>query len=257
MMGAQSTLTYLDFQATVGITKHNGGFAATNELLSLCHVEGAKEVLEVGCGIGVGPVYVARNHGCRVIGVDISARMIEWSRLRAREENVEATVQFNVADVLHLPFEADRFDVVLSESVLAFVADKRQAIAECLRVTKPGGHLGLNETFWKHKPSPELVARMGSQLGTTDMPTAETWQALWEQSGLRERVVKLYDIEPGREIRDRMEWVGRRWAMRGFVRLARLYLTNPAVRQSLREMYRTPAAGMQEMGYGLFVGKKL
>jgi ubiquinone/menaquinone biosynthesis C-methylase UbiE len=110
--------------------------------------------------------------------------MIEWSRLRAREENVEATVQFNVADVLHLPFKADRFDVVLCESVLAFVADKRQTIVECLRVIKPGGHLGLNETFWKHAPSPELVARMDSQLGTTDIPTAETWQVLREQSGL-------------------------------------------------------------------------
>ena len=249
-------MKYLDFQAYVGITKHNGGFAATDELLSLCHVDGEKEVLEVGCGIGVGPTYIARKHGCRVVGVDISEKMIEWSRLRAREEGVQARVEFHVADVLHLPFEANRFDVVLCELVLAFVEDKRQAIAECLRVTKPGGSIGLNETFWKHEPSPEIVARMRSQLGSEDIPTAATWQALWEESGLLERVVRLHEIDPGKEIRDRMQWVGRRWAMRGFVRLARLYLTNPGARQSLREMYRAPADAMQEMAYGLFVGRK-
>lgn len=77
-------INYLDFQAYVGITKHNGGFEATNELLSLCHIEDAHEVLNVGCGIGVGPAYIARKHGCRVVGVDISEKMIEWSRLRAR-----------------------------------------------------------------------------------------------------------------------------------------------------------------------------
>jgi hypothetical protein len=57
----QSTMKYLDFQAYVGITKHNGGFAATDELHALCHMAGARQVLEVGCGIGVGPAYMARQ----------------------------------------------------------------------------------------------------------------------------------------------------------------------------------------------------
>ena len=63
---------FLDIQARVGISKHLGGFEATNELLSLCHIEEAREVLYAGSGIGVGPAYIARTHGCRVIGVDIS-----------------------------------------------------------------------------------------------------------------------------------------------------------------------------------------
>jgi cyclopropane fatty-acyl-phospholipid synthase-like methyltransferase len=55
----QPGIKYLDMQAYVGITKHNGGFAATNQLLSLFHIEEAREVLNVGCGIGVGSDYVA------------------------------------------------------------------------------------------------------------------------------------------------------------------------------------------------------
>jgi ubiquinone/menaquinone biosynthesis C-methylase UbiE len=254
---ARFALNYLDFQAYVGITKHNGGFAATNELLALCHIEDAREVLNVGCGIGVGSTYIVSKYGCRVVGVDISEKMIEWSRQRAREERVEDKVEFRVANVLELPFEADHFDVVFCESVLAFVEDKPHAIRECVRVAKPGGYVGLNETFWIAEASPELVARAQASVGLgTDIPTAETWQALWEESGLRDRVVKLCQIHPRKEIKDRIQWVGWRWAVRAWGRLLRLYITNPAVRQLIKEMFGAPLDVIQQMGYGLFVGKK-
>ena len=253
---AQLDMNYLDVQAYVGITKHNGGFEATNELLSLCHIEDAQEVLDVGCGIGVGPAYIARTHGCRVVGVDISEKMIEWSRQRAREERVEDKVEFRIANVLDLPFEADRFDVVLCESVIAFVEDKRRAIQECVRMTKPGGYVGLNETFWIEEPSPEIVARAQALIGT-HIPTAATWQALWEESGLRDRVVRLHQIDLRTEVKSRIQWVGWRWAVRAVGRLLRLYITNPAARQSLKEQFGAPAgASFKQMGYGLFVGRK-
>ena len=88
----QSGAKFLDMQAEVGVTKHIGGFEATDELLSLCHIGEAREVLNVGCGIGVGSTYIARKYGCHVIGVDISEKMIAWSRQRAREEKVEGKV---------------------------------------------------------------------------------------------------------------------------------------------------------------------
>ncbi len=98
--------SFLDMQAHVGIIKHIGGLPATRTLFSLCHVEEAQEILEVGCGIGVGSVRAAMMYDCRVVGVDISERMIEWSRQRAREETVEDRIEFQVAGVLALPFEA-------------------------------------------------------------------------------------------------------------------------------------------------------
>jgi len=251
---ARSALNYLDMQAYVGITKHNGGFRATDELLSLCHVEDAQEALNVGCGIGIGSAYVARTYDCRVVGVDISEKMIAWSRLRAREERVEDKVKFQVASVLDLPFDAGRFDVVFCESVIAFVADKRRAIQECVRVAKPGGYVGLNESFWLEEPSPEIVARARVLVGT-DIPTTATWQALWEESGLQDRVVQLHQIDPRAEIRGRIQWVGWRWALRAFGRLLQLYLTKPSVRQSIREQFGV-GSEMQQMGYGLFAGSK-
>jgi protein-L-isoaspartate O-methyltransferase len=116
---AHADAGFLDMQADVGVTKHIGGFEATNELLSLCHIENAREVLNIGRGIGVGSAYVAKKYGCHVMGVDISDRMIEWSRrravyapplysstfkeqVRARTELVEVTDALTILPGMHL-----------------------------------------------------------------------------------------------------------------------------------------------------------
>lgn len=139
--------SFLDMQGQVGITVHIGGLGERRTLLSACHTEDAREMLEVGCGAGVGPVHTARMYDCRVVAIDRSEQMIEWSRRRAREEQVADRIELQVADVLALPFESDRFDSTICESVLAFVGDKQRAIREMVRVTKPGGYVGLNEMF--------------------------------------------------------------------------------------------------------------
>jgi SAM-dependent methyltransferase len=189
------------------------------------------------------------------VGVDISEKMVEWSRLRAREEHVGDKVEFRTADVLDLPFEPGRFDAVIVESVLAFVEDKPRALRECIRVTRPGGFVGLNETYWVQEPSPKWAARVRNSIGTA-IPTITTWQALWEHSELLDKVVKLHQIDGGKEILGRMRWVGPRWALKGFGRLFALYIRQPSVRQSIKEMFDAPADAVELMGYGLLAGRK-
>ncbi len=75
-------------QAAIGITKHMGGLAATRELLKLCQIREAHRPLDVGCGIGAGPAYIARMFGRQVVGVDMSPQMTCWTRRRVRQERV-------------------------------------------------------------------------------------------------------------------------------------------------------------------------
>ena len=250
-----ASATFLDMQANVGITKHIGGIEATNELLSLCQIGDAREVLNVGCGIGVGSAHIAKRYPCHVVGVDISEKMIEWSQRRAREEGIEAKVEFRTADVMDLPFEAGRFDVVFAESVLIFVEDKAQAIRECVRVTRPGGHVGLNEGYWITRPSPELLARVKVAVGP-HVPTLEDWQALWDASGLKERVVKTHQVDARTEVKSRIQWIGWRWLVRAWGRALRLYVANPAIRQSIKDQFDVPSEVLDLLGYALLVGKK-
>jgi SAM-dependent methyltransferase len=77
--------TFFDFAAEVGLTKHLGGVGATEELIELCHIGEGKYVLDVGCGAGVTPCFIAKRYGCRVVGVDISEGLIERSNSRDGE----------------------------------------------------------------------------------------------------------------------------------------------------------------------------
>jgi ubiquinone/menaquinone biosynthesis C-methylase UbiE len=246
---------YLDVQAEVGITKHLGGFKATDELLALCHIENAGEVLYAGCGIGVGPVHIAKKHGCQVVGVDISPKMIEWCHVRARMAKVERLIDFRVADILELPFESGRFNLVIVESVVAFVKDKERAIRELVRVAKPGGYVGINETFLFGEISPEMKETARKQLGV-EIPTLDSWQALWDASGLQERVVKTYHLESRAQVQSQIQWVGLGWALKAFWRLFRLYRNNPTARQSIRGQFSSGTDFIGKMGYGLFAGRK-
>jgi cyclopropane fatty-acyl-phospholipid synthase-like methyltransferase len=82
-------MVYFRMLADVDFTKHLGGLKSTEELLQMVHVDSAEEMLDVGCGVGLTPVYVAKRHSCRVVGVDIFDRMVQRSQERAQREGVQ------------------------------------------------------------------------------------------------------------------------------------------------------------------------
>jgi SAM-dependent methyltransferase len=246
--------TYLDIQAEVGVTKHMGGYAATDTLHRLCHLEQAHAVLEVGCGIGVGPAYIAKCFDCQVTAVDISDKMLSWAQQRARREGVVERVTFRKADVCELPFDDDSFDAVIVESVLAFVEDKESAIRELIRVTKPGGYIGLNESYWTQPPPPELPSYPIS-IGPGIITQAE-WRAIWEATPLEARTIQTHDLEAKQEVRDRIKWVGWRSILPAWGLVLKLLLTNPHARSAIKELFDSPTEMIKYIGYALFVGRK-
>jgi SAM-dependent methyltransferase len=250
-------MSYLDLQGLAGVSKHTGGFPATEELLAMCHIEDAQEVLEVGCGIGVGAAYMARKYGLRVVAIDISEAMLDWARQRVEREGVADRVEFHQANVLALPFEDDRFDAVICESVLAFLQDKPAAIAEMVRVLKPGGYVGLNEVTWLQEPPAGLAQKAdpGGSLGTHVL-TADGWRELWAASGLEEAEVRVYPVDAAEEVRSRIRWVGWRQVLRAWRRILPLYLTKPAMRSALKGLMDTPREWFAFLGYVLLAGRK-
>lgn len=103
-------------------------------------------VLDLGCGPGESAFVVARELGAEVVGVDISARMVEAARRRLRRRHPELTgVRFEVADATALPFADSGFDLAVGHSFLYLVNDRPAALAEALRVLRPGGQLLLME----------------------------------------------------------------------------------------------------------------
>ncbi len=253
--------TFFDFAAEVGLTKHLGGVEATEELIELCHIGKGKYVLDVGCGAGVTPCFIAKRHGCRVVGVDISAGMVEKSKERAKREGVADRAEFRVADAQDLPFEDDLFDAVITESVTAFPEDKQGAVNEYARVTKPGGYVGLNESIWlKVPPPPEVVAWASQEVGANVEPLpSDAWVGLLEGAGLREITARAYEINTQNEARGILQRYGCRGMLGVFCRILSLYAKSPAYRRFVKEVREggfTPENLDEYFGYGVYVGRK-
>ena len=73
----QPKISYFDLQAYVGTTKHLGGLETTKELVELCHIGQDSYVLDIGSGVGATACYLAKTHGCRVMGIDLHQSMVE------------------------------------------------------------------------------------------------------------------------------------------------------------------------------------
>jgi ubiquinone/menaquinone biosynthesis C-methylase UbiE len=253
--------TFFDFAAQVGLTKHLGGVAATEALVELCQIGQGKSILDVGCGAGLTPCFIAKKYACKVVGVDLLEGMVDESRARARREGVAERVEFRVADAQALPFEDNFFDAVITESVTAFPEDKQKAVSEYARVTKPGGYVGLNESTWlKAPPPPEMVAWASQDLGANVKPlTSNEWVGMMEAAGLRDIVVKIVEIDVKDESRGILQRYGCAGMLGVLVRMVLLYLRNPAYRKFVKEIQKdgiTPKDLDQYFGYGLYVGRK-
>lgn len=97
-----------------------------------------KEVLEIGVGLGTDLTRFARA-GARVTGVDLTERAIENTRRRLELAGVASDLC--VADAERLPFDDASFDVVYSWGVLHHTPHPELAMAEAVRVLRPGGRL--------------------------------------------------------------------------------------------------------------------
>lgn len=253
-----SPIKYLDIQAEAGITKHLGGPKATKKLIELCHIIEGDYVLDVGCGIGVTASLLAKKHGCRVVAVDISKKMVDWAKETAKGEKTEEKIEFVVADARELPFKDNAFDVVICESVLAFVEDKQKAVNEFVRVTKPGGYVGLNESTWLKTPPKEVVDYFYrfDQGGFLDYGE---WVKVLKKSGLKDIKARTYRVTALEEFIDRLKLVGLRRVVKAWCRIISKLISEPEFRKSTRKSI-PPSKKISEFidytGYGIYVGRK-
>lgn len=96
-------------------------------------------VLEVGCGTGEEARHMAQLVGRsgRLVATDISETMVHEARKRAK--GLDLPIEFRVADAHALDFDDNTFDACGSFSAFEILQDPRQALAEMVRVTRPGG----------------------------------------------------------------------------------------------------------------------
>jgi SAM-dependent methyltransferase len=107
-----------------------------------------ERLLDVGCGLGEAALALAGDLGDdgELVGIDASERMLRVARANA--SGARCRVRFTVGDAGALAEPDDAFDAARSERMLQWLPDPAAAVAEMVRVVRPGGRVSLIDTDW-------------------------------------------------------------------------------------------------------------
>lgn len=140
--------------AVLGFYLHStlrGKFVVWADLLAQLNLRGDERLLDMGCGRGAVLLMAAQRLTTgRAAGVDLwrsvdqSGNSLEATRRNAIAEGVADRVELHTGDITALPFEDNRFDVVVSSLAIHNISGasgREKAINEAVRVLRPGGRL--------------------------------------------------------------------------------------------------------------------
>ncbi|AXC13181.1 Trans-aconitate 2-methyltransferase [Acidisarcina polymorpha] len=183
--------------------------AMAEEALSLIELNGAEQVLDVGCGNGKTTSEIAaRVPRRRVVGVDFSADMIAFANAH-HDAGLLPNLTFSVADARHLPF-SEEFDLVVSFNALHWIPNQIQALKSIhkvlrakgraqLRLVPKGERKSLEDVIEETRLSPRWMEHFKTFHDPYLHLTPGQYAELAEQSGFEIRrlqtVAKAWDFE--------------------------------------------------------------
>lgn len=137
--------------------RHLGGVAALEDraraptyqamfrtLVDLMAPAPGETILDVGCGAGSLDRLLARRLGAAnpITAIDVNRFLLGEAAALAREDGLQGAIQFAPGSAEALPFADASFDCLFSVTVLE-ECDADRALAEMVRVAKPGGRVGV------------------------------------------------------------------------------------------------------------------
>lgn len=119
--------------------------AWTDLILSNAGTQEKMKILDIGTGPGFFAILMSLQ-GHQVTAVDCTEAMLEAAKQNAFQYGVDA--EFLLSDAQELPFEDERFDLVISRNVAWTIIDAEKAYKEWKRVLKPGGRVLIFDANW-------------------------------------------------------------------------------------------------------------
>jgi SAM-dependent methyltransferase len=150
-------------------------------------------VVDLGSGGGIDCLLAARVVGPTgtVVGVDFLPDMVERATRAAAAAGLP-NARFVVGEIEALPLADASADVVISNGVINLSPRKVRALAEAVRVLRPGGRLAVVDLVLEHDLPPEITTHPGAWAGCLSGALSEV--ALYK--GLRRAGFRQVDIVP-------------------------------------------------------------
>lgn len=127
---------------------HDGAVANMNRVMArMAKITSQDRVLDAGCGVGGSTVWLAKNVGAKVVGINLSARQLEVAHQLAASNSVRDLTEFSVQSFNDTRFPDDSLDVVWGLESICYAENKKRFLTEAWRVLKPGGRIIIADGF--------------------------------------------------------------------------------------------------------------
>lgn len=105
-----------------------------------------KNILDIATGTGDLAIMMASLNPKKIIGLDISAGMLDVGRKKISKKSLETVIDMVLGDSENMPFDDNSFDAITVAFGIRNFENLEKGLAEILRVLKPGGVFVILET---------------------------------------------------------------------------------------------------------------
>lgn len=169
-------MNYTDFIALIKETNRcPGGKDSIRKIVQNSFINKESTVLEIGSNTGFTSLEIAHIVGCKVNGIDVSESCVAESnqRLDLDIPEIKQRVNFSVGSAYDIPFDDNKFDLVVTGGATSFMDKKEQAIKEYTRVVKPWGFISATQLFYTKLPPQQVVDNVSKAIGVKINPWTE------------------------------------------------------------------------------------
>ncbi len=186
---------------------HPGGLDLTRRLGHLLELRPGVRVLDVASGKGESAIFLAKEFGCEVTGIDFGSRNVEEANARAAESGVAHLVTFLERDAERTNLPDASFDCAICECAFCTFPDKPAAAREIARVLGGGGRIGLSDLTRRGPLPADLIGLISWIACIADALPVSEYRAALEGASFEVTTVEAHDnclLQMARDVQGRL-----------------------------------------------------
>lgn len=237
----------------LGDSFHPGGLRLTARLGDLLGLRPGLRVLDVASGTGESAIFLAKQFGCEVVGVDFGPESVREASVRAAAAQVSDLVSFVEGDAERLDFPDASVDAVICECAFCTFPDKRAAASEFARILRPGGGVGISD-LTRSGPLPDDLEGLLAWIACiADARPVEEYAGYLEGAGFTAIAIEPHNnalAEMARDVQSKL------LGLEIMVKLRKLDLPGTDFEQA-KQFARAASKAIQQglLGYSLIVAR--